>query len=159
MPLTPKIVAPGEGALQPAPGGGFSHVKLAAADTENALSLAEFNVGPGAGPPLHMHTREDETFWILEGAVTFHVGGRRIEAAAGTAVFAPRGVPHTFKNCSTRPARMLLIVTPPANFEGFYSAVTAPTASGGPPDEATIGARIGAEAPRFGLTMLGPSPL
>lgn len=155
--LSPKLVPPGEGSILHGPGD-ISYIKLAAADTSNRLSFTEYHVEPGAGPPLHVHTLEDETFYILEGTILFHVGGQRIEAAPGTTLFGPRGVPHCFKNNTSRVAKMILVVTPPRNFEDFYAAIGAPV-NGKPPEPTQVIERIGQLAPKHGLTILGSNPL
>ncbi len=157
--LIPKFIAPGEGHLLTVTGGDQTTSKLTSTDTGDRLSLAEYTVIPNAGPPLHVHEREDEVFWILEGEVTFWVNNHRIVAKPGACIFAARGVPHTFKNCSTTNAKMILIVTPAANFETFFSGISRPDAQGKPPSEEVVMARVMAEAPRHGLTILGPSPL
>jgi mannose-6-phosphate isomerase-like protein (cupin superfamily) len=155
----PKFVAPGEGFVMHTPGGDATVLKIAAAETNDQFSLNEYVVMPNAGPPLHVHTREDEAFWILEGTVTFICDGKIIEAPKGSFVFAPRGLPHTFKNRTSLPAKFLLFVTPPANFEAFYSRIGAPDENGQPPAESLVIERIGREAPTFGITILGPNPL
>jgi mannose-6-phosphate isomerase-like protein (cupin superfamily) len=62
--------------------------------------------------PLHIHHRDDEAWYVLEGTLRFRLGEDEVEARAGTAVFGPRGVPHTFWNTTAEPARYLLIMTP-----------------------------------------------
>ncbi|MFO0835593.1 MAG: cupin domain-containing protein [Phycisphaerales bacterium] len=156
-PLAPKHVAPGGGAILHGPGD-TSYVKLAAGETDNRLSFTEYHVEPGAGPPLHVHTLEDETFYILEGTISFHVGGNRIEATPGTTLFGPRNVPHCFKNNTGRPAKMILVVTPPKNFEDFYAAIGTPV-NGKPPELPIVIERIGQLAGKHGITILGPNPL
>lgn len=156
-PLAPKHVAPGGGVVIHGPGD-ISYIKLAANDTADRLSFTEYHVEPGAGPPLHVHTLEDETFYILEGTISFHVGGHRLEATPGTTLFGPRNVPHCFKNNTARPARMILVVTPPRNFEDFYASIGAPV-NGKPPEPPLVIERIGRLAPGHGLTILGPNPL
>lgn len=156
-PLAPKVVAPAGGVVIHGPGD-ISHIKLSAADTCNRLSFTEYHVEPGAGPPLHVHTLEDETFYILEGTLSFHVGGKRIEAAPGTTLFGPRNVPHCFKNNTSRVAKMILVVTPPKNFEDFFAGIGAPV-NGKPPELPVVIDRIGQLAPKHGLTILGPNPL
>ncbi len=155
--LTPKVIAPGAGAILHGPGD-ISYIKLAAADTDNRLSFTEYHVEPGAGPPLHVHTLEDETFYILEGTLSFHVGGKRFEAATGTMLFGPRGVPHCFKNNTARVAKMILVVTPPKNFEDFFAGIGAPV-NGEPPALPVVIERIGQLAGKHGLTILGANPL
>lgn len=160
---TPTIVLPGEGPVSGGPGGSEATMKLASAHTAGLFSLAEYVSPPGDGPPLHRHTLEDETFWMLEGEVTFCIGAgsemRVFTAGPGTTVFGPRGVAHTFKNRTQRPARFLLFVTPPANFERFYARMAAPHADGRPPTPDEIIARIAQLAPEHGLEILGPNPL
>ncbi len=152
----PLFISPTQGRSLRGPGD-LSLVKLSADDTADQLSLAEYVCEPGVGPPLHRHTREDETFWVLDGEIAFFVDGAVLTAAAGSCVFAPRGKPHTFKNCTARSARMLLIVTPPRNFEEFYAGflkiVEHPTA----PDETME--RVAALGVRHGVDLLGPNPL
>lgn len=161
MPATsvPRFIPPGEGAVLHGPGGDLSVPKLAAADTCGLLSLTEYTAMPGVGPPLHRHEREDETFYIIEGEVTFVVAGKEIVARPGAVVYGPRGVPHTFKNRSREPAKMLLLVTPPANFETFYACIGAPGPDGSPPGNAAVIERITRESARFGIDILGPNPL
>jgi mannose-6-phosphate isomerase-like protein (cupin superfamily) len=72
--------------------------------------------GPPGPPrlmaPLHVHYGDDEAWYVLEGRLRFILGDREVEAEAGGAVFAPRGVPHTFWNPSSEHARYLLVMTP-----------------------------------------------
>jgi quercetin dioxygenase-like cupin family protein len=157
--LTPLVIAPGSGTVLFAPGGDVLVQKLTSAHSGNAYSLAEYTVEPGAGPPLHKHTHEDEAFWILDGVVSFQCDGRTAEAGPGTFIFAPRGSVHTFKNRTAAPARMLLFVSPPANFEAFYAKIGAPTASGAAPADQEMIGRIMAHAAAHGIEILGPSPL
>jgi mannose-6-phosphate isomerase-like protein (cupin superfamily) len=62
--------------------------------------------------PLHVHLDEDEAWYVLEGNLRFRLGDREVEADPGTAVFGPKGVPHTFTNPSPVRARYLLIMRP-----------------------------------------------
>lgn len=132
---------------------------LNAAQTDNALSVAYYTAAPNIGPPLHMHANEDETFYILEGEVTFRAGDATIVARAGDTVFAPRGVPHTFKNRTPTPAHMLLMVTPPRNFETFYARTFGPDEQGRIPTLEQAGTRMQTEGPKAGIQILGPNPL
>ncbi|MBX3388342.1 MAG: cupin domain-containing protein [Phycisphaeraceae bacterium] len=120
------------------------------------------------GPPLHMHEREDEAFYVLEGEVTFCIGesgdrtgksGKRVVAREGSVVFGPRGTAHTFKNCSQAPARMLVMVNPGANFEAFFAKIGAPDAGGDAPSAQVLIERTMKHASEFGLMILGPNPL
>ena len=96
--------------------------KVESKDTLGAYSLREFIVEPGTGPVPHRHSREDESFYILDGQLEFKIGERGervIVAAPGSFVFAPRGIPHTFKNVGTSRARGLVIISP-AGLEKFF---------------------------------------
>lgn len=159
----PKFVPPEGGIRLTNPGGGYFVTKAAAADTGGRYSVAVYDSVPADGPPLHQHTHEDEAFYVLEGVMSFWIGdaagGRVIEAPAGSFVFAPRGVPHAFKNRTGAPAKFLLFVSPPANFEAFYAKIGAARADGAAPSEAESVERIMRHAPEHGITILGPSPL
>lgn len=132
------------------------------ADTDGAYALAHATVAPGGEPPVHVHAREDETFHVLSGTVTFQRGMERIEAAAGDTVHLPRGIQHAFKVTSDQ-ARMLLVITPGGLEEAFRSTSIptdarpgddAPTPEGPPPPEA-IAALVAAFA-AHGVQMTGP---
>src|SRR3954469_13587138 len=77
---------------------------------------------PGGGPPPHIHHREDEAFYVLEGELLFHVDGRSIAVGAGFWVTLARGSLHHFKNVGNRTARMLILVTP-SGLERFFEEV------------------------------------
>lgn len=79
-------------------------------DTNGMYATWEAVVQPGGGPPPHVHSREEEGFYVLEGEITFTVNGERIVAGPGTFANMPVGTPHSFKNESTRPARVLISV-------------------------------------------------
>lgn len=119
--------------------------------------VLEITENPGGGPPLHVHTREDEFFHILEGEATFWVDGQVIVARAGQSLLAPRNIPHTFKNRSSAPFRMLCIATP-GHIESFFD-FGAPNPDGSEPSDAVVIDRIVRTAPQYGMTILGPSPL
>ncbi len=115
--------------------------------------------GQSAEPPLHIQTREEESFYVIEGEMTFYVGDRVIAAPAGTFVVLPRGVPHRF-TIESEQVRMLNLCVP-AGFEGMFKelseparALTLPPAPEGPPD---IG-RIVSAAAKYGVEILGPPP-
>jgi uncharacterized RmlC-like cupin family protein len=74
---------------------------------------------------LHIHTREDELFYVLEGKIAYRVGDVRAEVSAGHTVFAPRNIPHGFIVTSPEPARYLIVYSP-SGFEGFIRDSSAP---------------------------------
>jgi quercetin dioxygenase-like cupin family protein len=64
--------------------------------SDEQIGLMELEASPGIEPPLHVHRNEDEWYYVLDGTVTFHVGPDAYAGQAGSLVFLPRGVPHTF---------------------------------------------------------------
>jgi quercetin dioxygenase-like cupin family protein len=108
-------------------------VRLRSEETKGRLAVMENRIAAdAAGPRLHVHPAFDEAFYVLEGELTFEVGGDRIVAPAGTLAFAPGETPHTYANLSGRPARVLLICTP-AGFERYFDRLAAELAGEEPP--------------------------
>jgi quercetin dioxygenase-like cupin family protein len=104
--------------------GALAVIKATAADTGGQLTLIEVTDPPNCAAPLHVHHNEDEAFWVLDGEVTFEVGGETIHAQAGDFVFGPRGVPHKY-TVGDAGSRMLFILTP-AGFEDLVRATSDP---------------------------------
>src|ERR1700747_3268028 len=100
-------------------------------DTNGRYALFEALVGPGGGPPPHVHSREEEGFYVLEGEITFTINGERVVATAGMFANMPVGTPHSFKNESGRTAKMLISVAP-AGLEKMFFEVSVPVPSGAP---------------------------
>ena len=108
-------------------------VKATAATTGGAFGLLESLIAPGFSPPLHVHHREDEAFWVLEGELTMQCGDRTFQAGPGSFVFLPRDVPHTFVVESDTPARMLTLLTPGGGEGVFIDAGVGAEHAGLPP--------------------------
>src|SRR6266576_2321687 len=98
-------------------------------NTHGTYAMWEAIVPPNGGPPPHVHSREEEGFYILEGEITLQAGDKRIVATAGMFVNMPIGMPHSFKNESRKPAKMLIIVAP-AGLENMLFEVGVPLAEG-----------------------------
>jgi quercetin dioxygenase-like cupin family protein len=137
--------------------GGLTTIKADGADTGGRVMVTEQVAPRGSGSPLHVHHKEDEWFYVLEGELTIWVAGTTVVAGAGAFVYGPRDVPHTFV-VSSEQARFLL-VTEPAGFEGFVRALAAPAAAPeippaptAPPDMEHV-LRAAAD---YGLEILGP---
>jgi mannose-6-phosphate isomerase-like protein (cupin superfamily) len=113
--LTGYVVAVGDG-LAGDPG-----LKASRQSTGGALSVFETSIG--AGPPLHVHDRDDECFYVLDGALSVHCGGEVFEAAAGSFVFLPRGRPHRF--WAVGPAARLLLIAVPGGIEDYFREINA----------------------------------
>ena len=104
--------------------GGLATIKADAASTDGRVFVTEQYAPRGAGSPLHIHHREDEWFYVLDGELTFWVGGEVVTASAGAFVYGPRDVAHTFV-VSSETARFLL-VTEPGGFVDFMRAAGVP---------------------------------
>jgi len=129
-----------------------------AADTDGKYAMWEAFVPPGGGPPPHVHSREEESFFILEGEITVRHGENRIVAKAGMFVNIPVGTPHSFKNESDYPARMLLTIAPAGLEEMFFeigTSVEAGSTSAPPPAKREIEKLIEI-APKYGIELLLP---
>jgi quercetin dioxygenase-like cupin family protein len=137
---------------------GFLATIKASADTTAGRVAVIEHLGPrGAGSPLHVHRLQDEWFYVTEGEVTFWVGGQVIHGPAGSFVYGPRDIPHTFEITSVQ-ARFLL-VTEPAGFERLMRAAGEPAQSltlPPPPAEPPDPARLAALAAEVGIEILGP---
>ena len=131
-------------------------IKATAESTGGAYGLVESLVAPGYSPPLHVHYREDEAFYVLEGEVTIRCGERTYRAGAGSFAFLPRGVPHTFVVESDTPARMLAILTPGGG-EAFFVEGGRPAEHNGlPPDEPIDVEKLTRVGARFDSMIVGP---
>ena len=137
--------------------GGLTTIKADGAETGGRVLVTEQLVPRGSGSPLHVHHNEDEWFYVIEGELTFWVGGDVVIAPAGSFVYGPRDVPHTFI-VSSDEARFLL-VTEPAGFEAFMRAVGTPAerleippAATEPPDVEGL-TRLAAT---YGIDIVGP---
>lgn len=138
------------------PGGGIYHIVTTAKESQGRHFAFVAVEPPGGGPPLHTHATEDEYFHVLEGEITVYVDGQVVVARPGQSVFVPRGAAHCFKNCSTREARVLVLFTP-GRIEGFFD-YGLPVNGRAPSDEHLI-VRLQELGPRYGLALIGPSPL
>jgi quercetin dioxygenase-like cupin family protein len=150
-------LGPGEGNAFSAVGDVY-RVLAAGEQTGGVYALSEIRVSPNNGPPPHIHSRDDEAFFVLEGEVTFQIGDQTITGKAGTFVQGPRGIPHSFKNNGKLPARMLVYITP-AGFENFVKEFAQAVASFDSPaipvtqDEIN---KLMAAAPKYGIQILPP---
>lgn len=128
-------------------------------DTNGAYAMIHAEVPPGGGPPPHIHRREDEAFFVLEGELAFQADGRGFTATAGTWLTLAKGSLHTFRNAGTVTARMLIVVTP-AGLERFFAEVGREamdrTAAPPPVTQADI-EKLLAAAPRYGLEIHKPA--
>src|SRR5262245_39524419 len=117
--MDPFFVLPGAGKVISPIGDDRSVFKAVGSQTGGAFALMEQMVPPGAGPRRHVHHREEESFYILEGEFGFEVGDRGFVAGPEAFVFGPRGIPHRFWNAGTTDGRLLLLISP-AGLEPFF---------------------------------------
>lgn len=137
--------------------GGLALLKSTASTTGGRVMVSEQRAPRGCGSPLHVHHREDEWFYVIDGELTFWVGGQIIAAPAGSFVYGPRDIPHTFDVVSEQ-ARFLL-VTEPAGFEDFMRAAGQPAPAlviPPPPGEPPDLAQMTSLAAQYGVEILGP---
>ena len=104
--------------------GDVYRVLATADDTGGDYFAMEGTVPPGAGPPPHIQTREEEMFFVLEGELTFRAGGKKVVGGPGTFLNIPRDVPHHFKNESDTTARVLIVFAP-AGIEAMMEKMAA----------------------------------
>lgn len=116
---TPTIRKPNEGRTIAVVGDVYRFMATSE-DTNGKYSMWEAIVPPGGGPPLHVHSREEESFYVLEGEITFQIGEERVVATAGTFANMPVGTPHSFKNESSQPAKVIISVAPAGLEEMFF---------------------------------------
>ena len=107
--------------------GALAEIKATAADTGGQMTIVEVTEPPGIEAPLHVHHRDDEGFWVLDGNVTFEVGDTTIEASAGDYVFGPRDIPHRY-TVGDQGCRMLFILVP-GGIEDVLRATSEPATS------------------------------
>ncbi|UOY03490.1 quercetin 2,3-dioxygenase [Blastococcus sp. PRF04-17] len=131
--------------------------KALAEHTGGRLAAWEQLLPHHSSPPLHVHHDADEAWFVLDGSITFRVDGDEVTAGAGSFVWAPRGLPHTFRVDS--PTARVLGLALPGGFDRFVvatgrpaEALTLPPPPDGPPD---MGALVAA-ARQHGMEVLGP---
>jgi quercetin dioxygenase-like cupin family protein len=106
--------------------------------TRGRLAVGEVDLPPGFSPPAHVHREHEEGFYVLAGEVEFHVGDQTIRATPGTWVMVPIGVPHTFTNPGSTPARFLMTLSPNL-YVGYFDEVGQLFQSGPPSPAAMLG--------------------
>ena len=145
------VVPAGEDRLGESHSRGFSSIlfKVLSRETGNNLFVIEhWNLVKG-GPPLHLHTRQEEYFYVIAGEVLFQVGDSRRHLKAGDSILGPRGIPHTFAAIEGNPGRMLIAFTPAGKMEQFFRD----TAISNPPVQDAAFFR------KYDIELIGLSPL
>ena len=127
-------------------------LKAAAASTGKSFTVVECLTAPGGGPPPHVHTREDEFWYVLDGTFEIWIGDEVHAVGPGGFAFGPRGTPHHFRNTAETPSRILLAFTP-GGIEDFFreSGQPATDDAPAPPVNEDEIARMMAAAPKYGI--------
>jgi quercetin dioxygenase-like cupin family protein len=112
--MNPLMIGPGEAEDF---GNGLVR-RVSTASTDGAWCAFEVTLGPGQGVPLHVHARDDEMHYVLEGEIELQCGERVFTAEAGAMASLPRGIPHAIRNRSAAPARFLNLFFP-GGFDDF----------------------------------------
>ena len=134
-------------------------VKASGEETGEAFALIEVMVPPQSGPPPHLHHREDEAFYVLEGEFEVHIDEQRLTAGPGSWIQMAKGSLHHFKNVGSRPAKMLILATP-AGLDRFFleagrdATDTSPDSGAATPEDKE---RLLAVAPKYGIEIKLPS--
>jgi quercetin dioxygenase-like cupin family protein len=145
-----KVLAADEGLrLQSGPGRDLVF-KVTGEDTGGAFDYFVVEVAPHAGPPLHVHHRQEEAIHVLAGRYTVRIGDDEHTLEEGGFAYMPAGLPHTFLNLTGEPGRIIVVYTPGGGHR-FYAEL-GPAARGGTADRAEIAAVF----ERHDMTLLGP---
>jgi mannose-6-phosphate isomerase-like protein (cupin superfamily) len=113
------VVNAGEGRDLRGPAGGDLRLKSDTDSTDGAFTLLEIEIGPKQGPPRHLHRREDEMWYVLDGSFRFFADDEILTASPGAFVFVPRGTSHCFQNLEDRMSRILVMFAP-SGMERFF---------------------------------------
>lgn len=136
--------------------GNLAILKLTGEHTNGGLTVVEVTMGPERMTPLHVHHREEETFLVLEGQLTFHIGEEEIAAGPGDLVVGPRGLPHRFR-AGPAGARVLFLLTP-SGLEGLIREQSVPATERTLPPSGAVPppdlAAMGEIAQRYGCELL-----
>ena len=145
--LAPYVLAQNEGEALHMADGSTIRILASGSQTSGLLGLMEVTYPIGRGFPLHIHHKEDETHYVLEGTLLFVCGDIRIEAGPGTFLYGPRGIPHGFRSVGDVPARFIEGFLP-AGLEELFTA----------PEELTAYVKAGRTNAKYDLELVGPIP-
>jgi mannose-6-phosphate isomerase-like protein (cupin superfamily) len=132
-------------------------LKATSASTGGTLSLVEALAAPGTAPLWHVHQRDDEMFYILDGAFLFQCGDERFEGGPGSFVFLPHGIPHSFKVVGQTLAKFLVLTTP-TGFDQYFVDASTPALEEGLGPQPVDPEKLAAIGAQYGMEILGPPP-
>jgi quercetin dioxygenase-like cupin family protein len=145
------IASPQRGVTLRNPAGGDLTFLARGEGTAGSVTVFESSAAPGEGPPLHLHANEDELLYVLEGRLRMELDGAIEEATAGSLVFIPRGLPHTWQNPGPDVMRFLIVFSPAATgMEQFFESAASLE------DDVPIADVFGKLGRAAGMEVLGP---
>lgn len=130
---------------------------LRSEDSDGGLGVVELVLGPGDGPPLHLHPAHGEGFYVLTGELTVQVGEKIVSGGPGTWAFAPKNTPHTLGNLTDQEVRVLCMFAP-GGFERRFERILAERTGQRPPERSpaeqtrVLGPPLPARASEIGET-------
>lgn len=130
------------------------------ANSSGGSDLFDAIVPPGGGTPRHVHSVESESFYVIEGTLTFEIGDLIVQARPGTLIQGVPGVPHAFRNDTSKPARMISTSTPGRRHADFFREIgerLPQTANSASPVEFTqeLMQKVTAASEKYGIRLLG----
>src|SRR5713226_8313400 len=126
-----RVIRPDEGTSFKL-GGIEARILISSADTAGAFAIVEAPINPRTlAGPLHTHHNEDALWYVIDGEFGAQVGDEEIHEGPGAVVFAPRGIPHTYWNPGSTPARYLEMAWP-AGLERYLERIGRMVADPGP---------------------------
>ncbi len=132
---------------------------LSGEQTAGQFCLFENRSDGNTSTPIHVHARDDETVYVMEGELTAVTDGQPRCLTMGESIFMPRGIPHQLVNMTGKPCRYILVGTP-AHFDQFLEAAgheLQPNEAVGSPTREEV-ERLRDAAPAFGITLLPDWP-
>ena len=156
LPQRASVVRAGEGKSVWLVGDTYTF-KATTESTGGAFALIEASVPPGSGPPPHVHTREDEAFYLLDGVLEVTADGAETLVGAGDFVFLPRGTVHWFRNPGVAATRALILAAP-GGLDRFFAEAGVPARPGeqAPPSGPEDFARIAGLQAEYGMRVQAP---
>ena len=143
----PVVVLPGSDEQLNIAGSKTLH-KIKSSATNGVFSVMEFITPPGKGVALHVHEREDELVYLLEGEIEVTLGNQKMKAVPGVMALLPRGIPHGFTNIGNKPSRLLDTILP-GQFDNYFVELAALYTAGDPSEE-----QIDALSRKYGIKYL-----
>ena len=132
----PILAPPGTGEKLNIAGAPIFH-KIKSKDTNNVFSVVEILTPPGKGVALHVHEREDELVYLLEGEIEVTLGDQKMKAVPGVMALLPRGIPHGFTNVGNKQSRLLDTILP-GQFDNYFVELAGLFANGEPSQEQDV---------------------